>query len=109
MLLFKKKQLDKIEGLTGYFEYMRSDFPAQVYYEGEIYSTAAHAYNAAKTDEVHIRKRIQKAPTLSEMYNVARTIEDPEGWDFKKLKVMEKITRDKFRRNKDLRDRIAAT
>ena len=43
------------------------------------------------------------------MYNVARTIEDPEGWDFKKLKVMEKITRDKFRRNKDLRDRIAVT
>ena len=43
------------------------------------------------------------------MYNVARTIEEPEGWVHKKLKVMEKITRDKFRRSKDLRDRLAAT
>jgi hypothetical protein len=58
MLLFKKKQLEKIEGFTGYFEYMRSDFPAQVWYEGELYATAAHAYNAAKSSEPHIRKRI---------------------------------------------------
>jgi predicted NAD-dependent protein-ADP-ribosyltransferase YbiA (DUF1768 family) len=43
------------------------------------------------------------------MYIVARTIEEPEGWTYKKLKVMEKITRDKFRRSKDLRDRLAAT
>jgi predicted NAD-dependent protein-ADP-ribosyltransferase YbiA (DUF1768 family) len=43
------------------------------------------------------------------MYNVARTIEDSEGWAYKKLKVMEIITRDKFRRNKDLRERLAAT
>jgi predicted NAD-dependent protein-ADP-ribosyltransferase YbiA (DUF1768 family) len=43
------------------------------------------------------------------MYNVARTIEEPEGWAYKKLKVMEVITRDKFRRNKDLRDRLSVT
>ena len=88
---------------------MRSDFPAPVYYDGEMYATAAHAYNAAKSSEPHIRKRIQKAPTLQEMYNVARTIEEPEGWTYKKFKIMEKITRDKFRRNKDLRERLAAT
>lgn len=58
MLQFKKKQLEKIEGFTQYFEFMRSDFPAQVYYEGDMYATAAHAYNAAKSQEPHIRKRI---------------------------------------------------
>lgn len=26
-LLFKKKQLEKIEGLNGYFEFMKLDFP----------------------------------------------------------------------------------
>lgn len=26
--MFKQKQLEKIEGLTGYFEFMRLDFPA---------------------------------------------------------------------------------
>ena len=43
------------------------------------------------------------------MYNVARTIPDPEGWNHKKLKAMEIITRDKFRRNKNLRERLQAT
>jgi predicted NAD-dependent protein-ADP-ribosyltransferase YbiA (DUF1768 family) len=43
------------------------------------------------------------------MYNVARTIEEPEGWTHKKVKVMEKIMRDKFRRSRDLRERLAAT
>lgn len=43
------------------------------------------------------------------MYNVAKTIPDPDGWNYKKLKAMEIITRDKFRRNKDLRERLAAT
>jgi len=43
------------------------------------------------------------------MYNVARTIEEQEGWQHKKLKIMEKITRDKFRRSKELRDKLAAT
>jgi hypothetical protein len=47
--MFKKKQQEKIEGLAGYFEFMRLDFPAQVYHEGEMYQTAAHAYNAART------------------------------------------------------------
>jgi hypothetical protein len=37
---------------------MRSDFPAQVYFEGELYATAAHAFIAAKSSEPHIRKRI---------------------------------------------------
>lgn len=43
------------------------------------------------------------------MYNVARTIEEPEGWNHRKMKIMEKIMRDKFRRSRDLRDRLAAT
>lgn len=43
------------------------------------------------------------------MYGVAKTIEDPEGWDQKKFKIMEKILRDKFRRNRVLREKLAAT
>ena len=43
------------------------------------------------------------------MYNVARTIEDPENWANKKYKIMEQIQRDKFKRNKDLRERLLNT
>jgi hypothetical protein len=51
MLLFKKKQLEKIEGFSSYFEFMRSDFPSPVLFDSEMYATAAHAYYAAKTPE----------------------------------------------------------
>jgi hypothetical protein len=78
--MFKKKQAERIEGLSGYFEFMRPDFPSQVYFEGEVYQTAAHAYNAARTSDPMIRRRVQKAPTLQEMYNVARTVVEEEGW-----------------------------
>jgi predicted NAD-dependent protein-ADP-ribosyltransferase YbiA (DUF1768 family) len=88
---------------------MRLDFPAQVYFEGEVYQTAAHAYHAARSSDPTVRRRIQKAPTLSEMYNVVRTIVDDEDWSQKRLRVMEKILRDKFRRNRELRERLAAT
>lgn len=108
-MMFKKKQMEKIEGLTGYFEFMRPDYQAQVYFEGQLYQTAAHAYSAARSSDPQVRKRIQKAPTLQEMYNVAKTIAEEEGWGQRRLKVMEKILRDKFRRSRDLRDRLAAT
>ena len=56
--MFKQKQADRIEGLTGYFEFMRLDFPASVFFEGELYQTAAHAYNAARTSDPQVRRRI---------------------------------------------------
>ena len=43
------------------------------------------------------------------MYNVARTMIETEGWVHKKNKIMERIMRDKFRRSKDLRERLVAT
>lgn len=101
--------MEKIEGFEGYFEFLRSDFSSPVYFKGEIYSTAAHAYNAAKCVNEDDKRRILKAPTLQEMFAVARTIEEPEGWQHKKVKIMEQIIRDKFRRNKNLRDRLANT
>ena len=46
---------------------------------------------------------------MSEMYNIARTIEDPPDWELNRPKVMEAILRDKFRRHRDLRDKLKST
>jgi len=61
---------------------MHNDFPAPVYYQGEMYKTASHAFNAARATDPILRRRIQKAPTLKEMYNMAHTLEDPPGWEY---------------------------
>lgn len=36
-------------------------------------------------------------------------MDDPEDWNSKRLNYMEQLLRDKFRRNKDLRERLKVT
>lgn len=43
------------------------------------------------------------------MTKLAQTIEDPDDWPERKLILMERFTRDKFRRNQELRERLIAT
>jgi len=40
---------------------------------------------------------------------LAATIADPEDWHERRLVLMERFTRDKFRRNPELRERLRAT
>jgi predicted NAD-dependent protein-ADP-ribosyltransferase YbiA (DUF1768 family) len=40
---------------------------------------------------------------------LAATIAEPEDWTERKLVLMERFTRDKFRRNLELRERLRAT
>lgn len=82
---------------------MDNDFITPVLFEGEMYPSAAHAYQAAKSADDRERRRIRKMPMIKEMYQIARTIQEPADWQLHRLKVMETILRDKFRRNPELR------
>jgi len=43
------------------------------------------------------------------MYAIVTYIEDPPGWSKKRVRVMEQLLRDKFRRNRDLQKRLVDT
>jgi hypothetical protein len=43
------------------------------------------------------------------MYNVAKTLEEPADWTFNRIRAMEAIQRDKYRRNKEFRDKLKTT
>jgi predicted NAD-dependent protein-ADP-ribosyltransferase YbiA (DUF1768 family) len=49
------------------------------------------------------------AETPMEVFDIALQLDDPEDWHLKRLEYMEQILRDKFRRSKDLRERLKAT
>ena len=108
-LLVRNKKLDKIEGFNGYFQFLKIDFPCKVYFDGEYYNSAAHAFAAAKTDDETDRRRIRKAPTHQEMVKIAQYVKEPADWEEKKLAVMECLTREKFRRDRELREKLKAT
>ena len=43
------------------------------------------------------------------MLQIASYVQEPADWGLKKLALMEKLTRDKFRRDRDLREKLKAT
>ena len=59
----------------------------------------AHAFEAAKTIDETERRRIRKAPTFREMLQIAKLVKEPANWSLRKLRVMERLLRDKFRRD----------
>ena len=108
-MIIHQKKLDRIEGFNGYFQFLRAEFPAKVLFEGEIYNSVAHALEAAKTEDPTERRRIRKAPTHREMLQVARHVQQPPNWTAVRLVIMEQLLRDKFRRDRELRERLKGT
>ena len=89
--------------------YLVNDYPCDIYYQGIIYPSISHAFQAARSEFHHIRKKIQLADSLEELYELASKIENPENWKQDRLTVMESIIRDKFFRHKDLKAKLKAT
>jgi len=109
IMLCNAKKLEKIVGFKGYFDFMNLEYQCPVYFQGGMYASAAHAYHAGKSEEETIRRRFQKMPMIKEMHSLASTLPEPEDWKVKRLGVMEIVNRDKFRRNKDLREKLQTT
>lgn len=109
ILLCKAKKLERIVGFTGYFDFMNLEYTTPVYFEGALYPSGAHAYHAAKSYDEVVRRRFQKMPAIKDMQEMALTLQEPEDWKMRRLAVMEIVNRDKFRRNKELREKLDST
>ena len=109
IMLCNAKKLERIVGFKKYFSFMKLEYQVPVYFEGGLYPSALHAYYAAKSQEQTVRKRFQRMPMLKDMRELARTLIEPEDWKLRRLGIMEIINRDKFRRNKELKDKLLTT
>ena len=56
-----------------------------------------------------MKRRILKAPTVRDMLEISVSIEAPAEFKHQRQSIMRSLTIDKFRRNKELRDRLALT
>ena len=45
-MMFKKRKEDSILGFTGYWDFLKPEFPAKVSYDGELYNSVSHVYTA---------------------------------------------------------------
>jgi ribA/ribD-fused uncharacterized protein len=85
---------------TGRYGFLSNFYPAWTKYEGLLYPTSEHAYQAAKSTDLKIRKKVRDLPSPSEAKRYGRNktkVPLRAGWDKMKLDVMREVLRSKFR------------
>lgn len=81
----------------------------QIEYEGVIYPSTEHAYQAAKTLDIKLRQAIAKLSTPGEAKKYANKIKLRDNWDKIKEQVMYDVCKYKFTMHPDLKAKLLST
>lgn len=88
--------MSKIEHFDGEYRFLSNFWPAKVVLDGMEYATTEHAYQAAKTLDMNVRKEIQAAKYPNKAKKLGQKVALREDWEGVKLSVMEDLLRQKF-------------
>lgn len=99
-----------IDSFTGEHEFLSNFSWVEVEYDGEIYPSVEHAYQAAKTLDLDRRLLIKQARTPGQAKQAGRNRKTVkrDDWDDVKLNIMEYLLRQKFS-HPVMRTRLLAT
>ena len=100
--------MQTISRFKGEYEFLHNYFPHSIQYEGIIYPTNEHAFQAAKTLNVKTRKLIAACETPGKAKEMGNNIPLRHDWEFIKSDVMEHLCRLKFA-DPILKDRLLST
>lgn len=102
----------KVTSFSGGWRWLSNFYPCVCVYEGDVYPSSEHAYQAAKFPRGHeARRTIAVLPTPGATKRFAKTFKHAHSKDFhgRKLTVMKDVLRSKFLMNRDLQDKLVAT
>ena len=102
---------DKIYWFDGDYEWLSNFYPSILREESEeaiIYPTVEHFYQAMKTTDSNIRRRIAAQPTPGRAKRLGNQIKLREDWESIKYDVMADAIRGKFE-HPDLRKKLLDT
>lgn len=80
----------------------------KITYNGQVYKSAEHAFQAAKCVNEFDRNNIQAALTPGRAKKLGNEVRLKQNWDLEKKEIMETILRNKFE-NPELRERLIKT
>lgn len=101
--------MEKITDFSNQYSFLNNDHICLVHYDGLLYASVTHAFQAARTLSESTREQISKIHDIETMYELVENIEDPPEWNKNRVRIMEILIRDKFRRNHILRQRLSET
>lgn len=86
----------KINSFRGEYRFLSNFYPARTVYEGIEFSTAEHAYQAAKTTDLRWKRLIATLETPAEAKRMGREVPLRSDWEETKIDIMRNIIRAKF-------------
>lgn len=98
-----------IGSFNGRYRFLSNFYMCPVEYQGIVYPSSEHAYQAAKTLDVDARQKIAALETANESKKAGQIVEKQPGWEEMKVQVMEEIVLLKFQQNGDLRLKLLGT
>ena len=96
-------KLDIIQ-FSGKYRYLSNFWQVHIAYEGIIYPSVEHAFQAAKTVSQTDRMRIRLAPTSGEAKRLGRQVTLRNNWDSIKFTIMHRLVKQKFSDPGELQD-----
>jgi N-glycosidase YbiA len=87
-----------IDEFDGNYAFLSNFYPAPAAFEGIIFPTSEHAFQAAKSLNLAVRRQVALLKTPGAAKRFGRNINLRPGWDGKRIEIMERILRDKFSR-----------
>jgi ribA/ribD-fused uncharacterized protein len=88
-----------IDSFTNEYRFLSNFFPAEIFYEGILYPTVEHAYQAAKSNDFIERFQISLIPAslAGAAKREGRKVQiDERRWNSQKVKIMRDLLRIKF-------------
>lgn len=98
-----------VKGFGGEFHFLSNFYPCEVEYQGLVYPSSEHAYQAAKVLCIEEKKEVAKLKTAAEAKKIGKTLDVRFDWPEIKLEVMLEIVRNKFNQNERLAEMLLAT
>lgn len=86
-----------IAGFDGEWFFLSNFYASPIIYEGILYPTVEHAYQASKTLNKKVRRQISLLPTPGQAKKAGQTVKLRLGWDEMRIDVMRELIELKFK------------
>jgi ribA/ribD-fused uncharacterized protein len=101
--------MPQITSFSGDHAFLSNFYPAPTPYEGIVFPSSEHAFQAAKTLDMAERRRLAALPRPGQAKRAGRRVVLRPDWEQVKIAIMTDIVRSKFRHNPELARKLAAT
>lgn len=97
-----------IREFKGAYAFLSNFYEQDLLFEGEIWPTAEHAYQACKTNDPREKAWVRSMATPGSAKRLGRKVELREDWETVKADCMFQVLKAKFK-NPELREQLLAT